>query len=583
MTDKTKKKIEDYLNTIYDSSVSKPLTDRLYRRLEKFKDDFKDLASPERGLFHQEDVFLIAYGDMLQERGRPPLQSLLDFYQHYLKGIVNTIHILPFFPYSSDDGFSIIDYTMVDPKLGTWQDIDHFREAGCNLMFDAVINHISAQSKWFQGFLNGEAQYQDYFITVSPDEDLSMVTRPRSLPLLTAFDTALGEQHVWTTFSADQVDLNYANPDVTMQVMDVILLYIAHGADVIRLDAIAYLWKEIGTTCIHLPETHAFVKLLRLILDEVAPHVLLITETNVPHEENMSYFGDGTDEAHLVYQFSLPPLTAHALITGSAKYLRQWAATLSLPSDKTSFFNFTASHDGVGVRPVTGILPDEELNLLLNQATANGGRISSKTNLDGSTSPYELNISYFDLLNDPNSNEDQALQVGRFMASQAIMLMLKGIPGIYLHSLIGSRNYAEGVAQSGQARAINREKLEYDQLKQALADPQSLRHAVYQTYKHLLELRTTEKAFHPAGEQQVLDMGDAVFAVMRTAPNNHTRVVALQNMTAQPQKVTIEAALLNGNRADWLDLISQERYAPQDGKLVVEAAAYQTIWLKQTE
>ena len=323
-------------------------------------------------------------------------------------------------------------------------------------MFDAVINHISSKSRWFAGFLRGEEKYQDYFISVNPNIDLSLVTRPRSLPLLTPFETPEGEKYLWTTFSADQIDLNFSNPETLLDVLDVILFYIKSGANLIRLDAIAYLWKEIGTTCIHLPQTHTIIKLLRAIVGEVSPDVLLVTETNVPHEENVSYFGDGADEAHMVYQFALPPLTAHAIITGSSRYLRGWASSLEYPSPETCYFNFTASHDGVGVRPVTGILPEADLEVLLQQTQAHGGRISLKTNQDGTTSPYELNINYFDLLNNPSSDEPQTLHADRFMASQAIMLMLKGIPGIYFHSLMGSRNYYQGVEESGHARTINR-------------------------------------------------------------------------------------------------------------------------------
>src|SRR5690606_35016656 len=108
--------------------------------------------------------------------------------------------------------------------------------------------------------------------------------------------------------SADQVDLNFKNPAVLLATTRALLFYVEHGAKFIRLDAIAYLWKEIGTPCIHLPQTHQVIQLMRAVLDEVAPDVRLITETNVPHPDNISYFGAGTNEAQLVYNFALPPL-----------------------------------------------------------------------------------------------------------------------------------------------------------------------------------------------------------------------------------------------------------------------------------
>ena len=328
------------------------------------------------------------------------------FLDLHLSDAINGVHILPFFPYSSDDGFSVIDYKQVDPNLGSWEDISRLGKNN-RLMFDAVINHISQFSMWFQQYRLDEAPFTEYFITVDPNEDMSQVVRPRSLPLLTPVVTPSGMKHVWTTFSPDQIDLNYANPQVQLGIIDVLLDYVEHGAEFIRLDAIAYLWKEIGTTCIHLPQTHAVVKLWRAVLDAVAPDVLLITETNVPHEENISYFGDplpemgGTDEAQLVYNFTLAPLTLNAFQTGDASRLSAWAATLKTSGPGATFFNFIASHDGIGVRPAEGILSTVEVQALVEQTLAHGGEVNYKDNPDGSRSVYELNTTLYDFLNDP--------------------------------------------------------------------------------------------------------------------------------------------------------------------------------------
>jgi sucrose phosphorylase len=367
-----------------------------------------------------------------------------------------------------------------------------------------------------------------------------------------------------------------------LAVLDVIIFYINQGADVIRLDAIPYLWKEIGTTCIHLPQTYAFIQLLRAILDEITPNVLLIAEANVPHEENTSYLGDGENEAHMIYQFSLPPLTAHALISGSAQYLSSWASTLESPSRQTSFLNFTASHDGVGVRPAAGILPDAEVTRLIERTIAHGGKISSKTNPDGSKSPYELNINFYDLLNDPASSEPQSLQIDRFLASQAVMLMIKGIPGIYFHSLVGSRNDYEGAARTGHPRSINREKLNLQSFLSELKEPESLRYAVFSRYKALLEMRTTEYAFHPSGDQEVLDSGPAVFAVLRTSPDGNEHILAFQNVSSDAQDISLHLPESVPSEVDtWVDLLSGEKYRVEQETLTLRLSPYQTSWLKQ--
>ncbi len=502
---------------------------RLLDRVQAILADHRPRLSPRDGGLSQRDSLLILYGDQVQEPNAKPLQTLKKFCDNYLTDIVSGIHVLPFYPWTSDDGFSVVDYRQIDPALGDWDDVSSLKNF--RLMFDAVINHISSQSEWFQKFLQDDPCYKDYFITVEGEHDLSQVVRPRALPLLTPFQTPSGEKKVWTTFSADQIDLNFKNPEVLLEVLDILLLYVERGADFIRLDAIAYLWKEIGTTCIHLPQTHAVVQFLRAALNEVAPYVHLITETNVPHVDNISYFGNGTNEAQLVYNFALPPLTLHAFHTGNAQVLSNWAKTLTLPSNQTTFFNFLASHDGIGLNPARGILSDEEIDSLVNKTLAHGGLISYKHNVDGTQSPYEMNINYFDALSNPNGNEFIALQVDRFLAAQAIMLSLVGVPGIYFHSLFGSRGWNEGVRQTGRNRTINREKCQFDELQSQLADENSLRSKVFTRYSQLLKVRSTTPAFHPHGTQTVLKLHPSVFAIERISPDGLSRALCFHNVS----------------------------------------------------
>ncbi len=523
----------------------------------------------------ERDVMLITYGDSLVEPGRPPLQTLREFALRHLKGIVSAIHVLPFFPYSSDDGFSVIDYMAVNPALGDWDDVERLG-ADFKLMFDAVINHVSAESAWFRGFLAGDPQYENFFITVDPGTDLSGVVRPRSLPLLTAVQRGGETVHVWTTFSEDQVDLNFCEPEVLLRIIDVLLFYVARGASFIRLDAIAYMWKMPGTPCIHLEQTHTVIRLFRELLDLVAPSVALITETNVPHEENVSYFGDGSNEAQLVYQFTLPPLTLHAFASQDATRLSTWAATIRNPSPSATYFNFTASHDGIGVRPVEGILTGDEVAALVEQVQAHGGAVSYKANSDGSQSPYELNITYFDALSNPAGDEPLDLQARRFIASQAIQLAFVGMPGIYIHSLLGSRNWNAGVAQTGRLRSINRERLAIAEVEAALADPASLRSRVFTAYRDLIAVRIREKAFHPNGAQAVLHLDPALFALLRTSPDGAERILAVTNVANRTVTLDLGAAGLPDVRA-YRDLIGGMRFAAD---AALEVAPYQVLWLK---
>jgi sucrose phosphorylase len=483
------------------------------------------------GSFSEADAMLITYADQVHEPERKPLQTLADFAAVKLHDTLSAVHLLPFYPWSSDDGFSVKDFFAVDPAFGTWADIDRLRPHFA-LMFDAVFNHMSAQGVWFQQFLAGDPRRRDFFVTVEGTPDLSQVVRPRALPLLTDFPTATGPKKVWTTFSADQVDLNFKNPDVLLATLDALLFYVLRGAKFIRLDAIAYLWKEIGTLCIHLPQTHLVIQLMRAVLDEVAPHVLLITETNVPHRDNISYFGDGTNEAQLVYNFSLPPLTLHSLQTGDAAALTRWAQSLALPGDRTTWFNFLASHDGIGVNPARGILTDTQIDMLVARTEQHGGFVSYKRNPDGSESPYEMNINYLDALSNPAAGESAEFAAQKFLTAQAIMLSLQGVPGIYFHSLFGSRGDRAGAKASGIKRRINRQKLARADLERELNDPSSLRARVFGGFQALLRLRRTEPAFHPNAPQRVLELDPRVFAVLREAQNQGQSYLCLHNVSA---------------------------------------------------
>jgi sucrose phosphorylase len=488
--------------------------------------------------------------------------------------LISAVHLLPFYPYSSDDGFSVIDYKEVDQQMGNWDDLRDLRNC-CDLMFDAVINHISSQSAWFQNYLSGQAPYTDYFIEVDPDLDLSQVTRPRAKPLLTEVQTSTGPAHVWTTFSPDQIDLNYANPDVLLEIINVLLFYIEQGARLIRLDAIAYLWKEIGTTCIHLPQAHEVIKLIRAVLDLAAPEVILITETNVPHKENISYFGDQLegalgDEAQMVYQFPLAPLVLHTFRTGDTTILSHWASSLELPFSSAAFLNFIASHDGIGVRPAEGLLSDQDLQALVDQTLAHGGQVSYKTNPDGTQSPYELNITLYDMLNPP---EKTPLEVGVkcFMASQAIMLSLAGTPGIYVHSLFGAPNSHHNVERTGRARSINREKYQVNDLENELEDPSSRAAQVFKEYAHMLRIRKAQPAFNPLSSQQILDLDSRLFALLRG--NEDNKILCLININADPVEVELSSDLLESR--PWADLLTNREYTP--GKIRLDS--YQTLWL----
>lgn len=568
--------IFDHLHFLFDESTAYALLPRVVEIQRKYNPIRRVTQSTH---LSEQDILLITYPDQVRESPETSIQTLTDFLGVHVQNLVSGIHILPFYPYSSDDGFAVMDYTLVDPTLGSWKDLDrlghHF-----DLMFDLVLNHVSAKSKWFERFLADDPTYRDFFIVLDDDPDLSQVARPRTLPLLTAFQTPSGEKKVWTTFSADQIDLNYNTPKVLLAMIDTLLFYVQHGARFIRLDAIAYLWKEVGTSCIHLPQTHAIIRLFRAILDEVAPWVMLITETNVPHVDNIAYFGNGSDEAQLVYNFALPPLVLHAFRTGNASILSRWVQTLTLPSDQVAFFNFLASHDGIGVNPVRGILNDAEIDDLVTLTQEHGGLVSYKQNRDGSAIPYELNINYFDALSNPNNHaESMSTQVNRFITAQAIMLSLAGVPGIYFHSLFGSRGDRAAAETSGLSRRINRQKPTRDELERELAQPGSQRAQVFSRYSDLLRMRRTHRAFDPHADQHIVGWDERIFAVLRVASDQSERVLCLHNVANEVVSVHLGK---NVDAESWKNLADSTTYTHDlNGVCSLTLLPYQTIWAMQ--
>ncbi|EHM43445.1 sugar phosphorylase [Hafnia alvei] len=557
-------KINKLLTDIYGDDLDDSVFDAFLLKVEQGK---KYIQKHRKQGWDESDVVLITYADQFHQCNENNLTTLRGFYQRWLGDVFSHIHLLPFYPWSSDDGFSVVDYHQVAPSSGSWQDISQLNQI-TKLMFDFVCNHISAQSEWFQGYLSGNKKYQDFFISVDPKTDLSAVTRPRALPLLTPFTLAEGsQQYIWTTFSADQIDLNFANPQVLLAMVDVLIHYLQQGADYVRLDAVGYMWKTIGTSCIHLEKTHLLVKLFRALVDEIAPGTVLITETNVPHNDNVAYLGNGHDEAQMVYQFPLPPLVLHAIHSGSAQVLSRWANTLSESDNPdTTWFNFLASHDGIGLNPLRGILPEEEILQLVDHLEQEGALVSWKYNPDGTRSPYEINVTYMDALSQRNSSDEQRL--ARFILSHAILLTFPGVPAIYVQSILGSRNNYSGVESLGYNRAINRQKYVLEEIETQLGDEHHLRHKTFNQLIHLIGVRKREASFHPSSSFAVNCASDSILVIHRSSQCGNN-LLALFNLKDNE----CEFFLPNNN---FHELITNQKII---GNQTYHMQPYQVLWL----
>ncbi len=565
------RRIKPLLAKIYENQQT---VDRLVWSIFSFlQEHFADSVRENLHKWSQNEIVMITYGNSICREEEKPLVTLRRFLA-YLQDTITGVHILPFCPSSSDDGFAVIDYLQVDSQLGTWQELEAIAEQ-FSLMVDLVLNHISSESIWFQQFKQGIRPGCDFFIEADPQAELSAVVRPRSSPLLVKVDTAQGPKHVWATFSPDQVDLNYANPEVLIEVLKIILFYVQKGAKYIRLDAVGFLWKCLGTPCIHLPQTHALIKLFREITQCLNPDVALITETNVPNRENLSYFGN-RDEAHLIYNFSLPPLIVNALLQGNSEHLKTWMMSMPPAPMGCAYFNFTASHDGLGLRPTEGLLSEEEYATLLKMMQQFGGQISLRKNPDGTESPYEINISLFDALKGTARGEDE-WQIERFLCSQTIMMALEGIPAFYLHSFLATANDYAGVAKTGRNRAINRHQWNYQELEQKLHDPHSTPAMVMKEMSRRIQIRRRQPAFHPNATQYTLHpMNSSLFAFWRQSIYRDQSIFCINNLSSRDQELQLSD--LNLICIDpWRDLLSGQTI--EDIHAQFSLQPYQCAWI----
>lgn len=572
--DGLQQKLQQHLRCIYndvDIGISVPALAEQLIDIMRIT-EYCQVPEPFVNHWSEKDIIMITYGDSVIQQGERPLTTLAQFIDSYLS-CINAVHILPFFPYSSDDGFSVIDYSSVNEGLGSWADISAIASKR-RLMSDLVINHCSSRSLWFENFCKGEGVGHDYFFTAEPDDDLSAVVRPRTSTLLRPTETPSGTQHVWCTFSHDQVDFDFRNPQVLIEFVRIIRQYLDAGVSIFRLDAVAFLWKIVGDKSINLPQTHEVIRLLRTLIEHAQQDTIIITETNIPNTQNLTYFGNA-NEAHCIYNFSLPPLLINSLITGSCLYLKRWLMSMPPAQDGTTYFNFIASHDGIGLRPAEGLLEEDEIDTLVDTMKQFGGQISSRTTEDGLQKPYEMNIALFDALQGTTKGKDQ-WGMQRFVCAHTIMLALEGIPGIYIHSLLGTRNDYQKLANTSHNRAINRHRWDLNQLTEQLNDASSDHSQVLTELTNLINIRTQQIAFHPNATQFTLHLGLQLFGFWRQSRNRKQSIFCISNVSDQITDLRInELNLIIAEH--WVDLLSGQPI--EDISQTMQLQPYQTVWI----
>lgn len=572
MSEPLKSKLTGMLEVVYPDLDCGFLSEKLLKTMGLAPN--QEAPPAHQNHWDESDVVLITYADTIRRADEKPLVTLHEFLTDCLADTVSAVHILPFFPYSSDDGFSVMDYLAVNESHGTWEDIE--RIAGdFKLMADLVINHMSARSRWFENFRKRVDPGKDYFFEASLQDDLTAVVRPRTSPLLNPVMTEDGERYVWCTFSEDQVDLNFANPKVLIEFIAIIRRYLERGVILFRLDAVAFLWKEPGTPSIHLQQTHELIKILRLLIEHHSPQAVVITETNVPNRENLTYFGNA-NEAHAIYNFSLPPLLIHTLVTGNCRHLKTWLMSMPPAQMGTTYLNFIASHDGVGLRPTDGLLSEDERQGLINTMESFGGKVSYRRTEDGRDQPYEMNIALYDALKGTVRGGADHWQLQRFLCAHTVMLALEGIPAFYIHSLLATENDYERAEHTGRLRSINRGQWNLDAIESELANPLSHHSQAFKELKRLIAIRRRQPAFHPNATQFTLHLGLQLFGFWRQSMRRDQSIFCIHNISDEVQQIALSDINLIGTE-EWVDLISGLRLDDLSGDITLKP--YQSVWL----
>ena len=565
------------LNFIYRAIISEEKTLQYSKKINKLINIYKDKEpkNSTKDYWSENTMLLITYADRIN-RGLSgkTLNDFGKFYKQYLEKFINSIHFLPFFPSSGDGGFSVKNHNDVDKAYGTWEDIQSLSKKA-NIMTDLVLNHSSSKGDWYKNFLDDKNPGKNYFYVVDKNYDCSKVVRPRDHDLLTEIELQNKKKFLWCTFSHDQIDLNFKNPDVLLEFIRLILKLSSYGIKIFRLDAVAFIWKQPGTTCLNLSQTHEIIKLLRDIVDQLDKNLIIVTETNLPKQENLSYFGKN-DEAHWIYNFSLPPLIVNTFLFEDSVALTKWSMKMPPAQLGNAYLNFIASHDGIGMRPAEGVLSDKEIKKMLQRLKKNGSKFSMRKLSNNEEKVYEANISLFNALQFTDSDLKGKFALKRFIAAHCIILAIEGVPAFYFNSLFATKNDEETFASTGVKRNLNRYKWHYSTLVNLIKTNNTIEKNCYETFKKLISIRKIQPAFHPNATQFTLNLDKNIFAVWRQSRDRKQSIFALTNVSSKTIKLNTNKINLIDDE-QWFDLLSQETKITDDQ--YIKLMPFQSLWI----
>ena len=513
-----------YTELYGNDSMFAELCDNLYRFYEERNQDLKasDLRREENpGWYKQNDMLgMMLYIDNFAGDIKG-VESRLDYLE---KSNVNYIHLMPFLETPkgrSDGGYAVSDFRKVQEKLGTMEDLESLtaacRKKNMNVCMDFVMNHTSEDHEWAKRARQGDGEYMSRYFFY--DNDAIPQQYERTVPQV--FPTTAPGNFTWlddikhyvmTTFYPYQWDLNYKNPRVFNEMMYNFLFLANKGIDVIRIDAVPYIWKELNTDCRNLPRVHTIVRMMRMIGEIVCPGILLLGEVVMEPEKVVPYFGTvEKPECHMLYNVTTMATTWHTVATRDVRLLkRQLDIVNNLPKEYV-FLNYLRCHDDIGwgldypTLELEGIHERSHKQYLNDYFRGYTGNSTSRGVLYNEdlvlgdarfcgTTASMCGIEKAGFEEDAQAME-KAIQMDVML--HAYMFMQSGIPVLYSGDEMGQVNdysYKEDPDKAEDSRYIHRGAMRWD-LAENITDPETVEGKMFQRLNQLEEIRKSEKVF----------------------------------------------------------------------------------------
>jgi amylosucrase len=523
----------------------------------------------------------------------------------YLQDLgINMLHVMPILdcpPEHADGGYAVRDFRKVDPRYGTTEDVEALaatlQKRDMLLVLDVVVNHTSDEHEWAQKARAGEKRYQDYYYVFDDREmpDAYEETMPEIFPATApgnfVRDETMGKW-VMSVFNAYQWDLNYHNPAVLIEMIDIILFWANKGADILRLDAVAFLWKKIGGTCQNEREAHLLLQLMKDCCQVTAPGVLFIAEAIVAPSEIAKYFGEdaiNAKECEIAYNATLMSLLWDAVATKNAKLLNLGIKHLPLKLERATWLNYVRCHDDIGLgfadndAVLSGYDPAQHRRFLVDYFTGKFADSPARGLPFGDnprTGDARISGSLASLAGLEaalESGNEQAIDaaIGTILLLHSVILAFGGIPLFYYGDAIGTLNSLEYLADPHRRddnRWMNRSYFDWDKAERRHR-PGTVEHRIFGALKKMIALRKETPAFADFDNRQLFAVDNPNLLVFsRTSPQgSRNRVLVVCNFNVAAQTMPLAALLPAGffQQGSMRDICSGMRVTAENDAIVL--------------